>query len=275
MKVRLCQRCGKQPTTYRDDRGGRIRFGRRANHDLSRRCWRAALAAARALSVSPVFLVLLLALAASPARAQTCARLSDTTRDCVTIGSLLIHAEPEGGDNYGYCYGVPIITTLDYYNYNLAGVNTCSNADWAPPIVQEGAVEHVAEMSTPTPGSQDPNFPMTEVPQKEGPGLSADEQATFNTAVQLTQQDEFQDEIEAKLKLLGLTPIYFGAVWDKNEKRVLIRVAVDNKVTPELASKFARYTNGIGEGIPVELVQGHPIKMGKDFMSSSIKPAKP
>ena len=85
MEARLCQQCGEQPATYRDDRRGRIRFGRRANHDLRRRCWRAALAAARTLSVSPVFLFLLLALAAAPARAQTCPGPRDPIRDYTTI----------------------------------------------------------------------------------------------------------------------------------------------------------------------------------------------
>jgi hypothetical protein len=73
MKAQLCQQCGEQPTTYRDDRGGRIRFGRRANHDLCRRCWRAALAAARARSGSLFLLALLLLALAAPARAQNVA----------------------------------------------------------------------------------------------------------------------------------------------------------------------------------------------------------
>ena len=54
-----------------------------------------------------------------------------------------------------------------------------------------------AQMSTPTPGSQNPNFPMTEVPQKEGPSIPAREQAVFNSAVQVTQTDEFRNEMEA------------------------------------------------------------------------------
>jgi len=99
MKARFCQRCGKQPATYRDDRGGRIRFGRRANHDLCQRCWRAALAAARALSaVSLVFLVLLLALA-TPARAQACPGPRDPIRDYTTIDN---RRDP-GVEMYVFC----------------------------------------------------------------------------------------------------------------------------------------------------------------------------
>jgi hypothetical protein len=47
-KRQLCRGCGQRPAVYRDDRGGRVRFGRRANHDLCGQCWRAALEAARA-----------------------------------------------------------------------------------------------------------------------------------------------------------------------------------------------------------------------------------
>jgi hypothetical protein len=75
-------------------------FGRRANHDLCRRCWRAALAVAavRALSVSPVFLVLLLALA-TPARAQTCPGPSDPIHDYTTIDNK----RDPGVDLYIFC----------------------------------------------------------------------------------------------------------------------------------------------------------------------------
>jgi hypothetical protein len=44
---RLCRGCAKRPAVYRDNRGGRVRFGRRANHDLCGQCWRSALEAAR------------------------------------------------------------------------------------------------------------------------------------------------------------------------------------------------------------------------------------
>ena len=50
-------------------------------------------------------------------------------------------------------------------------------------------------------------------------------------------------EMESKLKLLGLKQLWYGAFWDKN--RVVIQVAVDHAITPEVIDKFDRFTHGI------------------------------
>ncbi len=63
--------------------------------------------------------------------------------------------------------------------------------------------------------------------------------------------------MEARLKLLRLKPLYYAALWDKN--RVVIEVAVDHVITPELTDKFERFTHGAAGNIPIELLQEHPM----------------
>jgi hypothetical protein len=121
----------------------------------------------------------------------------------------------------------------------------------------------IADESTPTPGSQDPNYPITEVPQKPSPNpIPVSQRPLYDSADQLTADDGFQREMEAKLKLLGLNPIYYAAHWDKDKNQVVLRVAVDKPITPELVDKFSQYTHGISGNIPIELVQEPVPKKG-------------
>ncbi len=195
----------------------------------------------------------------------------------------------EGGDGVGYSYAVPITLTLNALGYTLAGTNTCTNFDWicpnskycyvkpngtcvcSPPSVVSDApsLERIAgAMSTPTPGSQDPRFPMAEVPQRPGQRLSPEVESQLRKATELTQSPEFQQEMTNKLDALNLHPVYYGESAKGNQ--VMIEIAVSDSLTPEIEDKFNRFTHGIGGDFPVKLVQRHPIISGKDFLRRRI-----
>jgi hypothetical protein len=118
----------------------------------------------------------------------------------------------------------------------------------------------IADEATPTPDSQDPNYPITEVPQKPRPNpIPVSQRPLYDSADQVAADEGFQREMEARLKLLGLKPLGYGAIWDQDKNRVVIHVEVDHVITPELTDTFERFTHGAAGNIPVELVQGHPI----------------